>query len=35
LDWNKNAIEFYKKYHSGFDGEWINCRLTFEQIQAT
>lgn len=34
LDWNRPAIEFYKKYNSGFDGEWINCKLAFEQLQA-
>jgi len=33
LDWNKPAIEFYKKYDSNLDGEWINCKLTFEQLQ--
>ncbi len=25
LDWNKPAIEFYKKYGVRFDDEWINC----------
>ncbi len=25
LEWNQHAIEFYKKYHANFDGEWINC----------
>jgi len=25
LDWNEPAIQFYKKYQAGFDGEWINC----------
>jgi len=34
LDWNTNAIEFYKKYEANLDGEWINCKLTFDQIQA-
>ena len=34
LDWNTPAIEFYKKYQSHLDGEWVNCKLTFEQIQA-
>lgn len=34
LDWNAPAIEFYKKYNSNFDGEWINCKLTFDQLQA-
>lgn len=33
LDWNAPAIEFYKKYNSNLDGEWINCKLTFEQLQ--
>lgn len=33
LDWNTPAIEFYKKYESGLDGEWINCRLTDLQLQ--
>ena len=28
LDWNKNAIDFYKTYHANLDGEWINCKLT-------
>ena len=28
LDWNTPAIEFYKKYNSTLDGEWINCKLT-------
>lgn len=34
LDWNTPAIEFYKKYNSNFDGEWINCKLNFEQLQS-
>lgn len=29
LDWNKPAIEFYKKHESLFEPEWINCKLTF------
>lgn len=33
LDWNTPAIEFYKKYRSHLDGEWINCKLTYEQLQ--
>lgn len=27
LDWNEPAINFYKKYETAFDGEWINCSL--------
>lgn len=33
LDWNSAAIEFYKKYNSLFDAEWINCKLSYEQLQ--
>ena len=32
LDWNTPAINFYKKYNSSFDTEWLDCRLTEEQI---
>jgi GNAT superfamily N-acetyltransferase len=27
LDWNEPAINFYKKYDTKFDGEWINCSM--------
>ncbi len=27
LDWNEPAINFYKKYNSSFDNQWINCRI--------
>ncbi len=27
LDWNEPAINFYKKYNAGFDGEWLNCHI--------
>lgn len=30
LDWNKPAIEFYKKYSPSFNQEWILC--TIEQV---
>ena len=33
LEWNTPAIEFYKNYQSHLDGEWINCKLTYEQIK--
>lgn len=33
LDWNTPAIEFYKSYAAGLDGEWINCRLTNQQLE--
>jgi ribosomal protein S18 acetylase RimI-like enzyme len=32
LDWNTPAIEFYKKYHCSFENDWIDCKLTREQI---
>lgn len=28
LDWNEPAINFYKKYPTQFDGEWINCSIS-------
>lgn len=34
LEWNTPAIEFYKKYNSVNDAEWINCKLTFDQLQS-
>jgi diamine N-acetyltransferase len=27
LEWNKPAIDFYKKIGANLDGEWINCDL--------
>jgi len=27
LEWNKPAIDFYKKYEPVLDGEWINYRI--------
>lgn len=27
LEWNEPAINFYRKYQSNFDPEWINCSL--------
>ena len=32
LDWNEPAINFYKKYPSHLDGEWINCKLTDKEL---
>ena len=33
LEWNETAIKFYEKLNSNFDSEWVNCKLTGEQIQ--
>ncbi len=30
LDWNVDAIDFYKTYGAELDGEWINCSLKSE-----
>jgi GNAT superfamily N-acetyltransferase len=27
LNWNVDAIEFYRKYGASLDGEWINCDM--------
>lgn len=34
LDWNEPAINFYKKYQAHLDGEWINGKLTHQQLQS-
>ncbi|MFY0672924.1 MAG: GNAT family N-acetyltransferase [Bacteroidia bacterium] len=33
LDWNKPAIEFYKTYPAEFDREWINVKISKNQLQ--
>jgi GNAT superfamily N-acetyltransferase len=33
LDWNEPAINFYKKYGTRFDSEWVNCHLECDQIK--
>ncbi|MAO71921.1 MAG: GNAT family N-acetyltransferase [Flavobacteriales bacterium] len=33
LDWNKSAIKFYKKYNSNISGEWLNGKLTKNDIE--
>lgn len=33
LEWNEPAINFYKKYGSKLDDEWVNCNLEAEQIR--
>lgn len=32
LDWNEPAINFYKKYNSVFDGEWVNVKILPENF---
>lgn len=33
LDWNSNAIEFYKKIGATIDEEWFNCDFDVKGIQ--
>jgi GNAT superfamily N-acetyltransferase len=33
LEWNEPAIKFYQKTPTVFDKEWINCKLTYEELQ--
>lgn len=33
LDWNTDAIEFYKKIGAKLDNEWINCDYNKEEIE--
>jgi GNAT superfamily N-acetyltransferase len=30
LEWNESAINFYKKYKTAFDSEWINCAMSVD-----
>src|SRR5688572_485363 len=30
LEWNEPAINFYKKYKTNFDAEWVNCSIYLE-----
>lgn len=32
LDWNKSAIDFYKKYDAIIEPEWLNCKLIDSQF---
>jgi GNAT superfamily N-acetyltransferase len=32
LDWNVPAIDFYKKYNASISKEWLNCKLSKDQI---
>jgi GNAT superfamily N-acetyltransferase len=34
LDWNEPAINFYKKYGSLIQNDWMNCTLESAQIEA-
>jgi len=33
LNWNTDAIRFYKKYHAEISKEWYNGKLTLEQLK--
>jgi GNAT superfamily N-acetyltransferase len=34
LDWNEPAINFYRKYGTKLDPEWVNCHLESTQIES-
>ncbi len=34
LDWNTPAINFYKKLEASIESEWLNCKMTEEQINS-
>ena len=34
LDWNEDAIRFYKKYEASIHTEWLNGKLSKEQLNA-
>jgi GNAT superfamily N-acetyltransferase len=33
LDWNTPAIEFYKRLGATLEAEWLDCKMTKEQIE--
>ena len=33
LDWNKPALNFYKKYDSIIENSWLNGKLSLDQLQ--
>lgn len=33
LDWNEQAIQFYKKYNTVFSSEWMNCTLYEKELK--
>lgn len=34
LNWNEPAIHFYKRYNANLDPEWLNGKLTYQQLQS-
>ena len=34
LDWNEDALRFYKKYEASIQTEWLNGKLSKEQLNA-
>ena len=33
LNWNTPAINFYKKYNTSIDNEWVLCKLYYDDLQ--
>lgn len=33
LEWNKTAISFYDQYDTAYDGEWLNCSISTEDLR--
>jgi GNAT superfamily N-acetyltransferase len=34
LDWNTPAIDFYKKMNASIEAQWLDCKMTEEQIKS-
>lgn len=34
LNWNEKAIDFYKKYGTNFESDFVNCNLEADQIRS-
>lgn len=33
LDWNEDAVRFYKRFGAGFDAEWLNVHVEIDPLK--
>ena len=33
LNWNEPGLNFYRKYPTVFDDEWVDCKIYFQEIE--
>ena len=32
LNWNEPGLNFYRKYETVFDEEWVDCKIYFSEL---